>query len=228
MLGVAINALAVIIGSFLGFLLHKGISEKINNAIMMGVGLCVVYIGIDGLTGGVNPLVAVLSIVPAAIIGTLLDFDGGLNRFGEKITSKFAQGSGSKAAEGFVTASLLFCIGAMAVVGSISAGLTGDNSILLTKSVLDFISSTMLSAAFGLGVMLSVIPLTIYQGGIALFANFLSPVLTDSIVAAITCVGSILILALGLNILKIAKIKIANLLPAIIFAPFAQLLVSLI
>ena len=228
MLGVGINALAVIIGSLLGFLLHKGISEKINNAIMMGVGLCVAYIGIDGLTGGVNPLVAVLAIVPAAIIGTSLDIDGKLNKFGEKITSKFSHGEGSKAAEGFVTASLLFCIGAMAVVGSISSGLTGDHSILFTKSVLDFISSTMLSAAFGLGVMLSVIPLVIYQGGIALFATFLSPVLTDSIVAAITCVGSILILALGLNILNISKIKIANLLPAILFAPFAQLLVSLI
>ena len=228
MLGVFINALAVIVGSLLGFLLHKGISEKINNVIMIGVGLCVVYIGIDGLTGGVNPLVAVLSIIPAAVIGTVLDFDGGLIRFGEKITAKFSQGGGSKAAEGFVTASLLFCIGAMAVVGSISAGLTGDNSILLTKSVLDFISATMLSAAFGLGVMLSAIPLTLYQGGIALFANFLSPVLTDSIIGALTCVGSILILALGLNILNISKIKIANLLPAIIFAPFAQLLVNLI
>lgn len=228
MIAVSINALAVIVGSLLGFLLHKGISEKINNVIMIGVGLCVVYIGIDGLTGGVNPLVAVLSIVPAAIVGTVLDFDGRLIHFGEKITAKFSQGGGSKAAEGFVTASLLFCIGAMAVVGSISAGLTGDNSILLTKSVLDFISATMLSAAFGLGVMLSAIPLTLYQGGIALFANFLSPVLTDSIIGALTCVGSILILALGLNILNISKIKIANLLPAIIFAPFAQLLVNLI
>ncbi len=228
MLGVAINALAVIVGSLLGFLLHKGISEKINNAIMIGVGLCVAYIGIDGLTGGVNPLVAVLSIVPAAVLGTSLDFDGALIRFGEKVTARFSQGSGSKAAEGFVTASLLFCIGAMAVVGSISAGLTGDNSILITKSVIDCISAAMLSAAFGLGVMLSVFPLTIYQGGIALFAKFLSPVLTDSIIAALTCVGSILILALGLNILNISKIKIANLLPAIIFAPFAQLLVDLI
>ncbi len=228
MLGVGINAIAVIIGSLLGFLLHRGISKKINDAIMIGIGLCVAYIGIDGLTGGVNPLVAVLSMVPAAIIGTSLDIDGKLLRFGERVTSKFSHGEGSKAAEGFVTASLLFCIGAMAVVGSISSGLTGDHSILITKSVIDFISAIMLSAAFGLGVMLAAIPVTVYQGIIALFANFLSPVLTDSIVGAITGVGSILILALGLNILNIAKIKIANLLPAIFFAPFAQLLISLI
>lgn len=228
MLGVGINAVLVILGSLIGFLLNRGISKKINDAIMIGIGLCVAYIGIDGLTGGVNPLVAVLSMVPAAIIGTTLDIDGALLRFGEKVTSKFSAGEGSKAAEGFVTASLLFCIGAMAVVGSISSGLTGDHSILITKSVIDFISAIMLSAAFGLGVMLSAIPVTVYQGTIALFANFLSPVLTDSIIGAITCVGSILILTLGLNMLNICKIKIANLLPAVFIAPFAQLLVSLL
>lgn len=228
MLGVGINVVLVILGSLIGFLLNKGIPKKINDAIMMGIGLCVAYIGIDGLTGGVNPLVAVLSIVPAAIIGTCLDIDGKLLRFGEKITSKFSHGDGSKAAQGFVTASLLFCIGAMAVVGSISSGLTGDHSILITKSVIDFVSAIMLSAAFGLGVMLSAITVFIYQGAIALFANFLSPVLTDSIIAAVTCVGSILILALGLNMLNICKIKIANLLPAVFIAPFAQLLVNLL
>ena len=213
MLGVGINVVLVILGSLIGFLLNKGIPKKINDAIMMGIGLCVAYIGIDGLTGGVNPLVAVLSIVPAAIIGTCLDIDGKLLRFGEKITSKFSHGDGSKAAQGFVTASLLFCIGAMAVVGSISSGLTGDHSILITKSVIDFVSA---------------ITVFIYQGAIALFANFLSPVLTDSIIAAVTCVGSILILALGLNMLNICKIKIANLLPAVFIAPFAQLLVNLL
>lgn len=228
MLGVIINVALVILGSLIGFLLNKGIPKKINDAIMIGIGLCVAYIGIDGLTGGVNPLVAVLSIVPAAIIGTCLDIDGKLLRFGEKITSKFSHGDGSKAAQGFVTASLLFCIGAMAVVGSISSGLTGDHSILITKSVIDFVSAIMLSAAFGLGVMLSAITVFIYQGAIALFANFLSPVLTDSIIAAVTCVGSILILALGLNMLNICKIKIANLLPAVFIAPFAQLLVNLL
>ncbi len=228
MLGVGINVVLVILGSLIGFLLNKGIPKKINDAIMMGIGLCVAYIGIDGLTSGVNPLVAVLSIVPAAIIGTCLDIDGKLLRFGEKITSKFSHGDGSKAAQGFVTASLLFCIGAMAVVGSISSGLTGDHSILITKSVIDFVSAIMLSAAFGLGVMLSAITVFIYQGAIALFANFLSPVLTDSIIAAVTCVGSILILALGLNMLNICKIKIANLLPAVFIAPFAQLLVNLL
>ena len=228
MLGVAVNAIAVIVGSLLGLLFKKGISEKISSAVMIGVGLCVIYIGIDGMLCEVNPIVAVVSIVLGVVVGTLMNIDKALNIFGNKLSSGMSKsGNQSNFTEGFVSATLLFCVGAMAIMGSLSAGLTGDNSTLYTKSILDFISSVMLASTFGVGVAFSAIPLAIYQGAIALCAGFLEPLLSEGAVNAITCVGSIIIMGLGLNLAKIAKIKVANLLPAIIFAPFICYLFNL-
>lgn len=224
MLGVIVNTVAVIIGSLLGLLFKKGISEKVNAAVMVGVGLCVIYIGIDGMLSGTNPLIAVVSIVIGVIIGTVINIDRGLNRIGDKLSARISKGTNSSFTQGFVSASLLFCVGAMAIMGSITAGLTGDNSTLYTKSILDFISSIMLSSTFGIGVIFSAIPLFIYQGAIALCSGFLEPVLTEGAIAAITCVGSIIIMGLGLNLTGISKFKIANFLPAIILSPFVYYL----
>ncbi len=223
MLGVTVNSIAVILGSLLGLIFKKGISKKVSSAVMVGVGLCTIYIGIDGLEK-INPLVAVVSVVIGAIIGTVADIDDGLTRLGDKLSTKLQKNSDSSFTQGFVAASLLFCVGAMAIVGSISAGIKGDNTTLFTKSILDFTAAAMFASTFGIGVIFSVIPLTIYQGAITLCAGFLEPVLSADTVSAISCVGSIIIMGLGLNIAGVSNFKIANYLPAILLAPFVHYL----
>ena len=225
MIGVVVNSVAVLVGSLLGLLFKKGISEKLSTAVMTGIGLCTTYIGITGLFGGTDPLVAVISVVVGVLLGTLLDLDRRLSGLGNKLSSALSKNSdGNKFTEGFVSASLLFCVGAMAIMGSITAGLSGDNTTLFTKSILDFTAAVMFGSAFGIGVIFSIIPLTLYQGAIAISASYLEPLLTQDAVAAITCVGSIIIMGLGLNIAGISKIKIANFIPAILISPFVYYL----
>lgn len=226
MLGVAVNSLAVVAGSLIGLLLKKGISKKISDAVMVGVGLCVVFIGVGGLIFDSNieaiSLAAIVAIVVGTIIGTAVDIDKGLNRLGEAVAekTKSKNSSGSSVAEGFVNASLLFCVGAMAIMGSLSSGLKGDHTTLYIKSILDFTSSIMLTSTFGWGVMFSAVPLTLYQGAIALGAGFLAPLLSEGATDAITCTGSIIIIGLAFNLIGITKIKVANYLPAIFLSPF--------
>lgn len=230
MLGVLVNTATVIIGSLVGLLFKKGISKKFTDAIMLGIGLCTVYIGITGTLKGENTLVLIISVVIGAVIGTWLDIDKRINAFGEWIGRRFKKSDegASSVAEGFVTGSLLFCIGAMTIVGSLNAGLTGDNEMLYTKSLLDLISSAMLSVSLGVGVLFSAAFVLVFQGSIVLLAQFLQPILTDAAIAEITCAGSLMIIALGLNIIGVAKIKVANYLPAIIVAPILCWIVTLI
>ncbi len=229
MVGVLVNAIAIIIGSLAGLLLKKGIPGKFSNAIMTGVALCVVYIGITNIIkGGCNDLALIFGMVLGAITGTLLDINGKLERLGQWVEDKFSdKGGKTSVAEGFVTASLLFCVGAMAVTGSIAAG-QGDNSILFTKSVLDMISASMLTVSLGFGVMLSSLSILIYQGAIALLSGIISAYLTPEMSQTLICAGGLLILALGLNMLGITKIKVADYLPALIFAPLFCLLFGFI
>ena len=228
MLGVLANTIAVLIGSTVGLLFKKGIPEKYSNAVMTGIALCTVYIGISGALKGENTIVLIVSMALGAVAGTLLDLDGGLNRLGQFMEKKFSRGRQGKIAQGFITASLLFCVGAMTIVGSLTAGLTGDNEMLYTKSVLDLISASMLSVSLGIGVMFSAAFVLVFQGAIALMARFLEPVLTTAAINEIICAGSLMILALGLNMLGITKIKVANYLPALIFAPVLLRLAALI
>ena len=229
MLGVIVNTIAVIIGSTVGLIFKKGIPERFSSAIMTGIALCTVYIGISGALKGENTIVLILSMVLGAITGTLLDIDGFLSRLGGVVEKKFSRpGEQSGIAQAFVTASLLFCVGAMTIVGSLTAGLTGDNEMLFTKSVLDLISSSMLSVSLGIGVLFSAAFVFVFQGAIALCAGLLEGVLTTDAINEIICSGSLLILALGFNMLGITKIKVANYLPAFFFAPLVLRLVSLI
>ena len=170
---------------------------------------------------GENVLVAIVSMVLGAIVGTAVDIDKRLNGAGEFLSKKLRKGDGDKVslAEGFVTASLLFCVGAMTIVGSLNSGLEGDHSMIYTKSLLDFFSSMMLSASLGIGVPFAAIFVFVFQGGIVLLAGVLEPLLSSSAIAEITCVGSLMILALGLNLTGISKFKVANYLPALVFAP---------
>lgn len=227
MLGVAVNSIAVIIGSLLGLLFKKGIGEKLSSAVMVGVGLCTIYIGIGGF-GEVNPIIAIVSIVIGVIVGSLVDIDRRMNNLGDLLSKKLSRGEENNFTKGFVSASLLFCVGAMAIVGSIESGLTGNHTTLYTKSILDFVAAIMFASSFGIGTMFSAIPLTIYQGAIAIGAGFLDPVLTDGAIAAISCTGSVIIMGLGLNIAGVSKFKIANFVPAIFLSPFVYYLFELI
>ena len=186
---------------------------------MQGVALCVLFLGISGCLKGSNSLIAILSMVLGALIGELLDLDRRMRSLGDwvqKRTEHLVRGGGQASiSEGFVTASLLFCVGAMAIVGALQDGLTGDHATLFAKSLLDGISSVVFGASLGLGVAFSAVAIFLYQGSIALLASFLQPYLGDAVIAEMTCVGSLLIVALSFNMLGLTKIKVMNLVPAI-------------
>ena len=233
--GTIINALAVLTGSMAGLLLKwlaahfssklpagsAALGQRLQNIIMNGVALCVHYIGISGALKGNNTLIAILSMVAGAIIGELLNLDRRMQALGDWVqnkTARFSQGEGgASVSEGFVTASLLFCVGAMAIVGALENGLTGNYETLQAKSLLDGISSIVFASSLGIGVAFSAVALFLYQGVISLLASVLSPFLGDAVIAEMTCVGSLLIVALSLNMLGLTKIKVMNLVPAIFF-----------
>ena len=220
MLGVLVNVGTVLVGSMVGLFLKCGIPKKVTEALMIGIGLCTVFIGISGALQGENTLVLILSMAIGTVIGTLLDIDKQLNRLAACVAARFRQKDGQiTVAEGFVTASLLFCVGAMTIVGSLQAGLTGDCEMLYTKATLDLISSCVLAASLGIGVLLADIFVFIFQGGLVLLAGFIAPFLTDYAIGEMTCAGSVLIIALGLNLIGVTKIKVANYLPVILIPP---------
>ena len=227
MLGVLVNVGTVLIGSLVGLFLKRGIPEKVTEALMIGIGLCTVFIGISGALEGENTLVLILSMAIGTVIGTLLDIDKQLNRLADYVEARFKQKEGQvTVAEGFVTASLLFCVGAMTIVGSLQAGLTGDCEMLFTKATLDLVSSCVLAASLGIGVLLADIFVLVFQGGIVLLAGLVAPFLTDYAIGEMTCAGSVLIIALGLNLIGVTKIKVANYLPVIFIPPILCLFMS--
>lgn len=213
--GAVVNLFTVLLGSAIGLLLKKGIPEKVKATLMNGMALCVIYIGITGLFDeGANIIVIIISFALGAVLGEFLDLDGKVHKLGKNIESKFSKGEG-KIAEGFVTATLLFCVGAMTVVGSIESGINGDNSTLYSKAIIDCVSAAALTSTFGIGVMLAAISVFVIEGGITLLANVVSPILSAESITQMTIIGSALIIALGLNMLEITKIKVMNYLPCI-------------
>ena len=223
--GVLVNTLTVIIGSAVGLIFKKAIPEKLTGAVMTAIGLCTIAIGIGGIIKGQNQLVMIISLVLGTIVGTLIDIDGKLSSLGNKFQNKIKKEGKTKSdastfSQGFVTASLLFCVGAMTIVGSMNAGISGDNQMLYTKAVLDLISSSMLAASLGFGVMCSSAFVLVFQGGLVALSMLLGSFLSDFAVAELICAGSVMITALGLNLIGVAKIKVANLLPALVFVPF--------
>lgn len=214
MLGTIVNTLAILAGCAIGLLLKRGINEKVTDAIMKGISLCVIYIGIDGMLEGSKTLAVIIAMALGAAIGTLLDLNGKMEKLGKMIEGRISNGV-ADIAQGFVTASLIYCVGAMAVVGSLQSGLNGDHSMLYTKALLDGISAMVLTASLGAGVGLSAASVFVYQGALTLLAGLIAPVLSDAVVAEMACVGSILIAALGLNMLGITKLKVMDYVPAI-------------
>lgn len=220
MLGVIINCITVIVGSLLGMAFKNFIPKKLTDGIMVGIGLCTLYIGIDGALSGENTLVLIVSVSLGALVGYLCDIDGKINRLADFASSKLKNGSNSEGiSQGFVTACLIFCVGAMTLVGSVQAGVNNDSSTLITKSFLDLVSSLALSATFGVGVLLSVIFVFLFQGSLVMISSFAGQFLTQSMQNEMICVGSVLIIALGLNIMGVTKIKVANYIPAMFIAP---------
>lgn len=220
MLGVLVNSVAVIIGGLIGLIFKSKISDKVSKPVMVGLGVCVLYIGISGSLEGENVLIAITAIVLGIITGTVLNIDDNINKLANKVEQKFKkENSVESLSEGFVTATLLFCIGAMTITGSIQAGLVNDNSILITKSILDFVSAIMLAASLGRGVLLSSISLLFTQGLLVILSSVIAPYINDSLINEITCVGSLIIILIGTNLMGITKVKVADFLPAIIYTP---------
>ena len=225
---VAIGIIALVIWIVLGFLLRKGLPEAYNNVIMQGIGLSVVIIGITNSFKSNNMLLVIMSLVIGGIVGQAIGIEKRLDNLGEFAQKRFGGGADSTISQGFVTASLIFCVGAMAIVGSLDAGMKGDYLTLYAKSLLDGITSIVLSTTLGIGVAFSAAAVFIYQGAITMASGALNPYLSDIVINEMSAVGGILILGIGLSMLGIKKFNIGNLLPAIFIPPLYFPLVDLI
>lgn len=238
-LGTLVNVGAIIAGGTIGWLAKRGISERYKKTVMQGIGLSVLIIGLSGSLQGILRFVGedrldrvyltgmILSLVIGGLIGESMNIEKRLDDLGMWFQYKFAKGENTFA-EGFVTASLVYCVGAMAIVGSLEDGLTGDTQILFAKAILDGVSAIVFAATLGMGVTFSFLPVLAYQGAITLLAGFLKPWLTEDIISQMSLVGSVLITGIGINILEIARIKVGNLLPAIFLPAVFHMLFQLV
>ena len=215
MIGTLINVGAIIAGSIVGILAHSKLPERYTKICFIAIGLFTLFIGFSLAQKTNNYLIMVFSLVLGAIIGEMLDIDGRLKKLGEVLKKK-VKSNNAKFAEGFITAFLLYCMGSMTILGAIEEGLGGEPNLLLAKSLMDGISSIALAAALGIGVIFSIVPLLIYQGGLTLLAMYLGDYFSPDIINELTGVGGILLIGLGIDILEIKKIKILNLVPSIV------------
>ncbi|AIF45034.1 DUF554 domain-containing protein [Virgibacillus sp. SK37] len=223
--GTLVNGVLIVVGSLLGLFFTK-IPERYKETVMHGIGLAVILIGLQMAFSTEVIIIVLLSLLTGAVIGELLHVEEGLNRLGSWIGSKFAsdKGDGFSVSQGFVTASLIFVIGAMSVIGALDSGIRGDHEILITKGVIDGFVALVLTTTLGYGVIFSVVPVVVYQGAIALLATqidrWLPEAFLNGLIVELTAVGGLLILAIGLNLLKITNIRIGNLLPSILTVAF--------
>ncbi|OKP74633.1 hypothetical protein A3842_20480 [Paenibacillus sp. P3E] len=221
LLGAIVNGIAIIAGTLLGKLLQR-IPESMKNTVMQAIGLAIIVLGIQmGFKSG-NFLIVILSLVIGAVAGEWIDLDEKFNRVGEWLELKIGSGEQGSLSLGFVTASLVFVVGAMAILGALDSGMKGDHQILYTKAIMDGFISIILTSTLGMGVLFSAIPVFLYEGAIALCATqitrFVPDALMSSIITEMTAAGGVMIMAIGLNLLGITKIKVANLLPGILVA----------
>ncbi|MGV8148139.1 MAG: DUF554 domain-containing protein [Alkaliphilus sp.] len=223
MLGTIVNAIAIIVGGLLGVLLKKGIPPNYKNTIMQGIALSVFVIGMAGALKSNNILLVIFSLSIGSIVGEKLKIENKLEQAGNWLESKLSSKYGN-VAKGFVTASLVYCVGAMAIVGSLESGMTGEHSTLFAKSLLDGISSILFASTLGIGVVFSSIAVFIYQGTITLFASLIGGLLTEAVILEMSAVGGILIMGISINILEIKKISVGNMLPAMFIPILYQIL----
>ena len=215
MIGTIVNSIAVIVGSAIGLLVHSRLPERFTNIVFQGIGLFTVFLGVSMGLKTDNVLILVLSIVLGGLLGELINIEKGLNTLSSQLGVKFKIG-GDTFSKGMITAFLLFCVGSLTILGAIEEGLGGKPNLLLTKSLMDFFSSIVLAAALGIGVMFSVIPLFLFQGGLTLLAALFGDFLNETIINEMTAVGGLLILGLGINLLDIKDVKVSNMLPALV------------
>ena len=222
MLGTIVNALAIVAGSLLGLLFSKGIADNYKDIILSGVGLSVMLIGVKSALVSNDLMVVIFSVILGALLGEWLNIEKKLEMFVKFLESKVsAKSNDSKSfARGFVTASLVFCVGSMAIVGSLESGLTGNHQTLFAKSVLDGVTSIIFASTMGLGVMFSGLAVFLYQGLITLTAVFMKNFLVPETIEQMTSVGGLLIMAIGFNMLKITTIRVGNLIPGIFLPLF--------
>lgn len=230
-LGTLVNVLAVLAGSGLGMLIKTGLKRRFRDILMQACGIATIFLGISGALAGLlkvengavstqNTMLLIFSLVLGGLAGEALNIEAGMEALGERLKRLVRDKSDSRFVDGFVTASLVICVGAMAIVGSIQDGLTGDHTLLFSKSLLDFVIVMVFAATFGLGVMFSALPLGILQGGITLAAALVAGFLSESLISDLSCVGSVLIFCVGLNVAFNAKIRVGNLLPALLVPVF--------
>lgn len=222
LLGTIVNSVAIFLGSLIGMFLHR-IPERMKTTILQGLGMTVFVIGLSmalkaAYADGYDLFIVIVSLVIGGVLGELLDIEGKLLAVGRFVESKMSKVGNGKVAEAFVFSSLVYCVGAMAIVGSLESGLKNDHMILYTKSMLDGFSSIFFTSAMGFGIALSAIPVFLYQGSIALMATWLASVLQAPIIAVMSATGGILIMGISLNVMEVKKINVGNLLPAIFVA----------
>jgi len=219
LLGTLVNSVAIIAGGAIGLLFGKALSDKVKATVIQGIGLAVVLIGITMALETNNTLIVIASLVVGGIIGELVDIEKQLNTFGQWLERKFDKDNkGTGFTKAFVTASLVYCVGAMAIMGALESGLNHNHSILYAKAMLDGITAIVFASSMGVGVLVSAIPVAIYQGSITLAAGMLTGILSEPVIAEMTAVGGLLIVGIGINLLEIAEIRVGNLLPAIFIA----------
>lgn len=212
--GVLINAAAVVAGGVLGTLGGRFMPEKMKQTVLAATGLVSIGIGISGAIGSSNQLIPILSLVIGSVIGELLHIEDGVTRAGDWLQKRF--GKSGSITEGFVTGSLVFAVGAMAVMGSLESGLKNDHTILMTKSVIDMAGSVAFAGSLGIGVAFSALSVLVLEGTVALLASLLTGVLTDAVITEISVTGSLIIIGVGLNVLGLTKLRIMNMTPALL------------
>ncbi len=218
LIGSFVNGLAVFLCALLGAVLKSRLPKRLCDTVMHGMALCIVVIGIDGAISGGDTLVTIISLAVGAVLGELIDIDKWLNRFGAFLQSKITKNSQSSFGEGFVSATLLICVGAWAITGAMDAGLRGEHSSFYAKATVDGVACLVMATTLGVGVAFSGISVFLYQGALALLSTVVAPYLTDAVITQMSCVGSLLIVAIGLNMLGLTKIKVVNLLPSVFIA----------
>ena len=228
-MGTLINVVAIIIGGIIGLTFGRFIKERVQQGINMACGVSVLFIGMsgaltgmlevnEGAVGSRNGMLVTGCLALGTLIGELIDIEAGFERFGVWLREKTGNSKDKKFVDGFVTASLTVCIGAMAIVGSIQDGITGDYSVLATKAILDLIIIVVMTCSMGKGCAFSAIPVGILQGTVTLLAKLISPIVTDAAMANLSFIGSILIFCVGINLVWGKKVRVANMLPSLIFA----------
>ena len=225
LLGTLVNAALIVIGSIIGRLL-KGIPENMKQTVMSAIGIAVVVLGIQMSFESDNFVLVIICLVFGGVVGEWIDLDKWLNRLGQYIEVKFgSKDQGGSIAQGFVTGTLIFVIGAMGVLGALNGGLRNDHELLISKGIIDGFTSIILAATLGIGVLLSAIPVAIYQGGIALFATQITKIVPEAalelFIQEMTATGGIMIIAIGMNLLGLTKIRVANLLPSLLIVAIA-------